>query len=101
MQPYQIKIDVEAFTDIQEITTWYNKRVEKLGDRFKKNVKAQINSLKNNAAIYSIRYENVRCMLVKKFPFLVHFVIDENEKTVQIVAVIHTSRNPKIWEQKN
>jgi hypothetical protein len=49
---------------------------------------------------YAIRYADVRCMLVKKFPFMVHFTIDENQKLVEVFAVHHTSRNPKIWEER-
>jgi hypothetical protein len=39
-------------------------------------------------------------MLIKKFPFLVHFVVDEAAVVVEIFAVIHTSRNPTIWEER-
>lgn len=31
---------------------------------------------------------------------MVHFYINEKEKTVEVFAVISTSRNPKIWLSK-
>lgn len=101
MKSFKIKIKDEAFSDILEITAWYNKRVPDLGLRFQKNIKKQITSLKHNAYSYSIRYHDVRCSLVKKFPFLIHYIIDEANDTVEIFAIIHTSRNPKIWEEKS
>ena len=100
MDTYEVKIDIDAFLDIQEAADWYNYKVEKLGDRFKRKVKLQINGLKNNPETYRIRYNNVRCVLIKKFPFLIHFKIDKKNRIVEVIAVIHTSRNPKIWEQK-
>ena len=100
MKAYKVKINSNASTDIQEATDWYNAQLPKLGTRFQKKVIQQINMLKNNADNYSIRYADVRCMLIKKFPFLIHFVIEEANNVVEIFAVIHTSRNPKIWEQK-
>ena len=100
MKRFKIKIDKEALTDIQEATDWYNQKVEGLGTRFQKQVKLQINSLKNNPESYRRRYADVRCMLIKKFPFLIHFTINEPKHIVEIFAVIHTSRNPKIWKQR-
>jgi mRNA-degrading endonuclease RelE of RelBE toxin-antitoxin system len=97
---FNITIDQEALKDIQEATDWYNKQVKGLGSRFQKQVKVSIGSLKENPVKYSVRYQAVRCVLVKKFPFLIHFTIDENKKIIEIFAVIHTSRNPTIWEER-
>jgi hypothetical protein len=69
-----------------------------LGSRFQKQVKHQINLLKIKAEYYSVRYSDVRCMVIKKFPFLVHYIIEES--TVKIFAVLHTSRNPLIWKER-
>jgi len=100
MDKYKLKIDTDALSDIQEITNWYNEQLPGLGTRFQKQVKSQINSLKLNPHGYSTRYVDVHCMLIKKFPFLVHFTIDEIKFLIEVFAVIHTSRNPKIWLEK-
>ena len=96
MPSYKIKVFPEALTDIQNATDWYNEQSYGLGTRFQKQVIKQINKLNDTANIYTIRYNDARCMVIKKFPFLVHFLI-ENE-TVVIFAILHTSRNPKIWD---
>lgn len=31
---------------------------------------------------------------------MVHYNIDSGQKTIIIFAVLHTSRNPKIWEER-
>jgi len=100
MKKYKVVIDADALQDIQEATDWYNEQSYGLGIRFQEQVKLHINKLKNNPNNYRIRYADVRCMLVKKFPFLVHFIVDESNMLVEVFAVIHTSRNPKIWKQK-
>jgi len=38
---------------------------------------------------------------VKKFPYMMHFYINEENNTVEILAVISTDRNPKIWKEKS
>ena len=98
MQIYKVKIHKEALLDIQEATHWYNKQLPGIGKRFQEQVKKQINALKTTATFNSVRYSDVRCSLVTKFPFLIHYVVKESE--VEVFAVIHTSRNPKIWETK-
>ena len=100
MTKYKIKIEPEAINDIQEATDWYNEQLQGLGSRFQKQVIVKINSLKNNPSTYAVRYTDVRCMIIKKFPFIVHFTIDENKKLVEVFAIFHTSRNPKIWEER-
>ncbi len=99
MQKWKILIDKDALSDIESSLEWYNKQSSGLGTRFGKQVSHQINSLKLNPEAFGIRYLNVRCMLIKGFPFLVHFTTGENN-TVSIFAVFHTSRNPKIWTKR-
>jgi plasmid stabilization system protein ParE len=100
MARYKISIDREALQDIQDATGWYNEQLPGLGGHFQKQVKAQISSLKKNASLYSVQYDDVRCMLIQKFPFLVHFTINEKQKFVEVFAVLHTSRNPRIWSER-
>ena len=100
MKQYKIQIDKDALQDIQNATDWYNEASKGLGTRFQKQVKAQINTLSKSPLAYSIRYSTVRCMLIKKFPFLVHFTADEKTLLVKVFGVFHTSRNPEIWKTR-
>jgi mRNA-degrading endonuclease RelE of RelBE toxin-antitoxin system len=100
MNKYKVRIDTEAITDINGITSWYNDRQSGLGGRFQKTVVRQINALKKNPQIYAIRYKDIRCISLKKFPYMVHFFINEDTKTVEVLAIISTDRNPKIWTVK-
>ncbi len=45
MPGFKIKIDSDALLDIREVTEWYSKESPRLGSRFQKQVKQQINSL--------------------------------------------------------
>lgn len=100
MRKYQIKIDIQALTDIQDISLWYGIQNSGLGKRFKNTVVSQINKLSENPQLYAVRYKEIRCMLVNKFPYMVHFYINPNAYTVEVLAVISTARDPEIWEEK-
>ena len=97
---FTIKIDEEAIVDIQKSTEWHGIQSNILGDRFKNQVKKQINSLKNNSLLFTIKYKNVRCRKIEKFPFLIHYTVDEDALIINVFAVLHTSRNPKIWNKR-
>ena len=98
MQKWKILIDIDALSDIESSMKWYDMQSKGLGTRFGKQVSQQINSLKTNPEAYGVRYLSVRCMLIKKFPFLAHFTIDND--IVSVFAVFHTSRNPMIWAKR-
>jgi plasmid stabilization system protein ParE len=96
---YQIKIEPEAQLDIQESIDWYNKRQAGLGRKFYSAIKLEFINLAKNPN-YQIRYDKVRCIPIKKFPFLMHYTINQNLKTVIIRAIFHTSINPSNWDKR-
>ena len=100
MKKYKVMIEPEALSDIQDITNWYNETQAKLGKRFLDTTIAKINRLSKDPQIFAIRYQEIRCMQVPKFPYMIHFYINEKTNIVEVLAVISTNRNPKIWEER-
>ncbi|MBL7966179.1 MAG: type II toxin-antitoxin system RelE/ParE family toxin [Prolixibacteraceae bacterium] len=100
MKKYSIKIYPEALSDIKSISVWYEEQKIGLGQRFQSVVKDQIDDLRYTPQKYAIRYREIRCMLIHKFPYMVHYYINTQTSVIEILAVISTSRNPKIWEEK-
>ena len=97
---FQLKIDTDALNDIQETFEWYELQLKGLGLRYKTQTKKQINSLKKDPYLFSIKYNEIRCRKIEKFPFLIHYLINENINVVTVFAVFHTSRNPEIWNTR-
>jgi len=71
-----------------------------LGDKLFNNVKNQTTKLSKTALLFSIKYDNIRCMCIEKFPYMVHYRVNEQTKTVKVEALFHTSRNPKSWTNR-
>jgi mRNA-degrading endonuclease RelE of RelBE toxin-antitoxin system len=97
---YTLKIDIDAFKDIQETVEWYELQLKGLGLRYKNQTKNQINSLKKNPYLFSIKYNEIRCRKIDKFPFLIHYNIDDTLNIITIFAIFHTSRSPEIWKRR-
>jgi hypothetical protein len=96
MRNFKIKIDVDAAFEFEESVIWYNNQVDGLGKKFEHHVKIQINSLKINPNLYPIKFPEVRCLPLFKYPFNIFYTVDETEKLIIIRAIFHTSRNPEI-----
>ena len=89
-----------AKEDIREAALWYNQQSRGLGKRFTNEVRDRVKFIRQNPTACNIRYDQVRTAVLKVFPFMIHYIIDETTKTVIISAVLHTSRNPEEWEKR-
>ena len=98
---YGQPFDIDAVKDIQNTVEWYELQISGLGLRYKNQVKKHITSLRKNPYLFSIKYNAIRCRKIDKFPFLIHYKIDDEMKTITVFAVFHTSRSPEIWKRND
>jgi len=94
---FYVEYNPDFFDDLVQSVDWYNNQSAGLGDKFFKSVEKQTSELSIYALCFSVRYSDIRCMQIEKFPYLVHYRVNEQTKTVRVEAMFHTSRNPKIW----
>lgn len=95
---FTLVIDTRAIRDIQEAIDYYDGRQVGLGKRFEVALNKYLITLEKNP-FFRIRYDNVHCLPMKKFPYMVHFTVDENQQLVTVRAVFHTAQSPKKWER--
>lgn len=93
------KVNPQAKIDIQEQIDYYNSQQKGLGKRFHNDVKSTFIAIRKNP-LFQIRYKNIRCIPLKKFPAMVHYTVDESKKRIVVRAVFHTSKNPKKWGER-
>ena len=91
---FKIIILEEAKSDVRESIAWYKNINPMLSKRFTNSFNNSVKQIKENPFRYQIRYDEIRVVLLKTFPYLIHFSIDN--ETIVIKAVLHTSRNSKI-----
>lgn len=89
-----------AKEDIRDAAIWYNEKQNGLGKRFTNEVREKVHFIRQNPKSVNIRYKEVRTLVLDVFPFMVHYTIDEDTKTIIISAVLHTSRNPVLWGKR-
>ena len=89
-----------AKADIRNSARWYEQQQQGLGEKFANEVREKIRFIQKFPESARLRNSVVRTAVVEIFPFMIHYQIDESRRLVIISAVIHTSRNPKIWKQR-
>ncbi len=96
----KIKYAVFVKEDIKEAVNWYNTSQKGLGVRFLKNVKEKINYIAQNPETIQVRYQDVQMAVVKTFPYTIHYQYKEQQNTVYVLGIFHTSINPDNWAKR-
>jgi hypothetical protein len=98
MANFNVSISIRATDDIYKGVDYYNKQVDGLGKRFANEIKNTVKTLKKNP-FFQIKYDNVRCLPLANFPYMIHYTINESLKLVEIFAIIHTSVDTEKWQK--
>jgi len=98
---YKVLILGIAKNDIKEAAIWYDSQKKGLGKKFTTEIRKQLQMVRINPYVHAVKYDSINTIILKKFPFMIHYSIDESIRTILISAVLHTSRNPAIWTERN
>lgn len=49
---------------------------------------------------FQIKYKNVRTLLLKQFPYHIHYLVDDTLQQIIIVAIIHAYKNPMDYSNR-
>ena len=93
---YSLIVRREAEQDLRDAYEWYEERRAGIGDDFLLCVDAAVESILDGPLHYPALHENIRRVLVRRFPYGVFYIVDG--VTVVILAVMHCSRDPRAWE---
>lgn len=94
---YEVIIAEDARRDIFIAHTWYSERSIEAANAFAKMVSSGIRRIAKNPYQSQIRYGRIRIAFLKRFPFGIHYWVEEN--SIMILAVFHTSRKPSGWPE--
>jgi ParE toxin of type II toxin-antitoxin system, parDE len=87
MDKYAVELLFWAEQDLNEIANYYENLSKGLGDKFYAEVRSVVESLKIHP-FYQKKDSEIRKKSLKKFPYSIHFRINENDNIVYIEAII-------------
>ena len=100
MSKYKLIVLPQAELDVKEASIWYEEQQEGIGLEFALGFENRLGLLKQNPCLFPKVYNEARKVLIKKFPYRIFYIVNEDKKEVVIHAVIHTRRDPKIWQKR-
>ena len=95
---HKIQFTKEALFDIEAVVLWYEQQRIGLSYDFELCLEAGIEEVLRNPEAFQKRYKQVKIRFISRFPYGLHYVINENQITV--IGIFHTSRSPKNWSKR-
>jgi plasmid stabilization system protein ParE len=91
---FRIILSALALNELETAVDWYNSREENLGKRFIESVEERLVLLSHTPALFPIKSSGYNEVLVEKFPYLIVYRIVSKTKTVRVLHIFHTRRDP-------
>jgi plasmid stabilization system protein ParE len=91
-------VTAEAEADLAEAKVWYDGRQDGLGTELVECVDEAFADVRRLPLIPRPIYRDLRRALVRRFPYAVIYRVTDDRITV--VAVYHTSRDPRGWQNR-
>jgi len=91
-------LNPEADADLADAKAWYDSQRAGLGDELLDCVGETLDRVRRMPQLYGKVFQDLRLAKVRRFPYLVVYRIDDDQVTV--VAVYHTRRDPRGWQNR-
>ncbi|AMR34292.1 hypothetical protein A0256_23985 [Mucilaginibacter sp. PAMC 26640] len=96
---YKIVFLPSVIQDIRDASYWYESKKAGLSKKFLAEVYNKISVLENSPYLFAVRYDGTRVAVLRTFPFMAHYIVNDETKTVKIIAILHTIRKPASWKR--
>jgi plasmid stabilization system protein ParE len=80
--------------DIRKATAYYKNISPELARQFLFRVREAKAYIARSPLGFQIKYSSVRTLMLKQFPYHIHYIIDDNRKLIIVIAVIHSYQEP-------
>ncbi|MBV9112421.1 MAG: type II toxin-antitoxin system RelE/ParE family toxin [Hyphomicrobiales bacterium] len=87
-----------ARADLDDALSWYEAHAPEVVPRFREALRAAVERIAANPKQFLTSSHETRRALLRHFPYFVIF--RETPRAAYVVAVFHTSRNPRIWQRR-
>lgn len=91
-------LDPDAQAEFDESYDFYEGRQTGLGEAFAKRIQDVLRRIGNNPKTHAVVFRSLRKAVVTRFPFCIYY--REESECVRVLAVFHTSRDPKEWKKR-
>jgi plasmid stabilization system protein ParE len=91
---YQIVSLPAVKMDMNEAVSYYEQFNPRLGRQFLFRIREAYHFLEMMPKGFQKKYKSVRTLLLKQFPYHIHYLVDDHNQKVIVLALVHSYRNP-------
>jgi toxin ParE1/3/4 len=91
---YKVIVSPRAQKEIENAIDYYALHNDKAPRNFIRSLQDAYNTLEINP-FFSVRYNNIRALKLKKFPYLLYYIIDEKQAIVRVLSCFQNQQNPR------
>ncbi|TKB96345.1 type II toxin-antitoxin system RelE/ParE family toxin [Pedobacter cryophilus] len=96
MITYKTVLYLKAQRELSKSYEWYEKQKSGLGEKFINQVKLDFQVIAKNPKHYPNKASKYREFVMKNYPYLIIYEIDEVNNEILIASIFHEKRNPKL-----
>jgi len=86
--------------DIIDAVDYYKQISPKLARQFLFRIREAKIYINRSPLAFEVKYKNVRTLLLKQFPFHIHYLIDHEHEQIIILAITHAYKNPTDYTER-
>jgi plasmid stabilization system protein ParE len=95
---YSVVFIQAAREELIDAQDWYEGEAVGLGRRFRQAIDSLIERMIDNPRQFPIVLKNVRRALLRRFPYSLFFVAED--EVLIVIACFHASRDPSHWQKR-
>ncbi len=77
---------------------WYIRERRERAESFRAEVEYMLKRIEEDPHHFPPHGKRFRRALLLRFPYQIFFII--NETTIVVMAIVHTSRSPQVWQSR-
>jgi toxin ParE1/3/4 len=83
---YEVRFRKEAAEDLRDSFVWYNERKQGLGSEFLSEIEKKLKDIQSNPLQFPAIHKNIRRALVKRFPFTIFYLLEQNKIVIGFIS---------------
>jgi plasmid stabilization system protein ParE len=95
---YSVIFTQAARAELIAAQDWYEGEATGLGRRFRQAIDVLAKRMSENPRQFPTVYKNVRRALLRRFPYSLFFVVEDD--ALIVIAYFHASRDPSHWQKR-
>lgn len=88
----------EAEQDLSDARDWYERQRVGLGGQFLLQASAALEQIADRPGMDDVVWNDLRSRRLRRFPYLVYYRVLSDG--IEVVAVLHGSRDPAAWQDR-